>query len=293
MNLEPAYVLAYRIFGNTSERLTKRLSGLAELVRKAYMGVGPSSYISLLLFSGTIAGSAALAATFLVAMLVFHTPPLACVFFSLLAFGGAWGLTFAGFYSYPAYRVRKMRTEIERDLPFIASYMAVMASAGVNPYQIFKSLARGDVIPSITPIAATIVRDVELLGFDALSAIIRAAQLSPSPRLRAFLDGIVSTIHTGGDLGSYLRGATEEALRTQRVKLKEMAETLTVFGEAFVSLFVAGPIFLTVMLALMSLLGGVGGPIRPEALLVLIVYVLLPLGGVAMLVVAKALTPGE
>ena len=293
MNLEPVYVLAYRVFGEISERLTVRFPGLAELVRRAYMGVGPSSYMSLLLLSGVISSSGAFLATFISSFFIAHMPIIGALFFSLLAFGGAWGCVFLAFYGYPMLRIRRMRTEIERDLPFIASYMAVMASAGVNPYEIFKSLARGNIIPSITPIASTIVRDVEFLGFDALSAILRAAQLSPSQRLRAFLDGIVSTIYTGGDLGNYLRGATEEALRTQRVKLKEVAETLSVFGEAFVALFVAGPIFITIMLALMALLGGVGGLFGPLGLLQIIIYIFLPLGGLGMLVVAKALTPGE
>jgi len=293
MNLEPAYVLAYRLFGNISERLTERLPGLAELVRKAYLGVGPSSYISLFLLTGVMLSSATFVATFISFLLVAHMAILGVVFFSALAFGGGWLLAFLIFYGYPLLRIRRMKAELERDMPFIASYMAVMASAGVNPYEIFKSLARGDIIPSITPIAKTIVRDVEFLGFDALSAILRAAQLSPSPRLRAFLDGIVSTIYTGGDLGDYLRGATEEALRVQRVKLRETAETLSVFGEAFVALFVAGPIFITVMLALMALLGGVGGLLSPLGLLQLMIYVFLPIGGIGMFVVAKALMPGE
>ena len=293
MNLEPAYVLAYRLFGNISERLTERLPGLAELVRKAYLGVGPSSYISLFLLTGVMLSSATFVATFVSSLLVAHMAILGVVFFSALAFGGGWLLAFLIFYGYPFLRIRRMKTELERDMPFIASYMAVMASAGVNPYEIFKSLARGDIIPSITPIAKTIVRDVEFLGLDALSAILRAAQLSPSPRLRAFLDGIVSTIYTGGDLGDYLRGATEEALRVQRVKLRETAETLSVFGEAFVALFVAGPIFITVMLALMALLGGMGGLLGPMALLQLMIYVFLPIGGIGMFVIAKALTPGE
>jgi len=293
MDLEPIYVLAYRLFGNISERLTERFPGLTEMVRRAYLGVGPSSYVSLFLLTGVIMSSAAFAVTLVISIFLAHMAILGVIFFSALAFGGGWLLALLIFYGYPLLRIQRMKAEIERDMPFIASYMAVMASAGVNPYEIFKSLARGNIIPSITPVAETIVRDVELLGFDALSAILRAAQLSPSPRLRAFLDGIVSTIYTGGDLGDYLRGATEEALRIQRVKLRETAETLSIFGEAFVALFVAGPIFITVMLALMALLGGMGGLLGPMGLLQLMIYVFLPVGGVGMFIIAKALMPGE
>ncbi len=292
MNLESLYALAYRVFGDVSEKLTDLLSGLSGNVRRSYMLVGPSSYISLMLLVSAIAGSASFVAVMATGLLVLGLPLLATVCLALAALGGAVLLVFGVFYAYPALRVRRMRAELERDLPFIASYMAVMASAGVSPYEMFKSLARGDVIPSITPIAATIIRDVELLGFDALAAIIRAASLSPSLRLRAFFDGIVATIHTGSDLAAYLRGAMEEALRTQRVRLREMAETLSVFGEAFVSFFVAGPIFITIMLTLMALLGGVGG-LNPVILLSLIIYLLMPIGGLGMLLVAKALTPGE
>ena len=291
MNLEPLYALAYRIFGPLSERLTDLLPGLSNNIRRSYMRVGPSSYISLMLLTCVLCGAASFAITFTVCWLMHGLTLVASLSLSAAALLAGMFVSFSAFYAYPALRVRRMRAELERDLPFIASYMAVMASAGVSPYEMFKSLARGNVIPSITPIAATIVRDVELLGFDALSAIIRAASLSPSPRLRAFFDGIVATVHTGSDLAAYLRGAMEEALRTQRVRLREMAETLSVFGEAFVSFFVAGPIFITIMLTLMALLGGTG--FNPIMLLALIIYVIMPLTGLGMLVVAKALTPGE
>ena len=294
MNLEPAYALAYRLLGGLAEKLTEKLSGFVELIRKAYLGVGPSSYISLMLLTGLISSVVSTAAIFILGLFTEITLRL-CISLALMAFFGSWGLTVSVFYGYPLAKVKKMRTEIERDLPFIASYMAVMASAGVNPYQIFKSLAKGDVIPSITPIAKTIVRDVELLGLDALSAILRAAQLSPSSRFRSFLDGMVGTIHTGSDLAAYLRGFMEEALRTQRVKLREMAETLSVFSEAFIGLFVAGPIFLTITLTLMAVLGGVGGGLlmNPVLLLSLMVYGFMPIAGLFMVVLAKLLTPGE
>ena len=293
MNLEPLYGFAYKVFGSLGEKLSDRLSGLSELVRKAYLGVSPASYISLMLLVGVVSSVAAFVSTF-AAVMVSYGSLTACLILSGLAFAGAWISTLVLFYGYPSLRVRKMGTEIERDMPFIASYMAVMASAGVNPYEIFKSLARGDVIPSVTPIARTIVRDVELLGHDALSAIIRAAQLSPSMRFRSFLDGMVGTVHAGSDLAAYLRAAMEEALRTHRVKLREMAETLGVFSEVFIGIFVAGPIFLTIILAVISIVGGVSGAfMNPVFLLTLTVYVLMPLLGILMLLLAKVLTPGE
>ncbi|RLI13517.1 hypothetical protein DRO33_01225 [Candidatus Bathyarchaeota archaeon] len=292
MNLEPLYTFSYRIFGPISEKLEEKFFDFSEIIRKALLGVGPSSYISLMLLVGVISSTALFVTVLLSSIFLLHISLLPALLLSVVSIGGAWLLVFALFYSYPLLRIKSMRAELERDLPFIASYMAVMTSAGVSPYEMFKALARGNVIPSITPLAAIIVRDVELLGFDALSAIMRAANLAPSPRLRSLLNGMVATVHTGSDLSSYLRSAMEEALRTQRVRLREMAETLSVFGEAFVSIFVAAPIFITIMLTLMALLGGMGG-INPVVILSLIVYVFMPLAGLGMLVVAKVLTPGE
>ena len=171
MNLEPLYALAYRVFGGISEKLMDFLSGLSGNVRRSYMLVGPSSYISLMLLVSAIAGSTSFVATMLAGLLVLGLPLLATIYLALAALGGAVILVIGAFHAYPALRVRRMRAELERDLPFIASYMAVMASAGVSPYEIFKSLARGHVIPSVTPIAATIVRDCLLYT-------------SPSPRDR-------------------------------------------------------------------------------------------------------------
>ena len=49
------------------------------------------------------------------------------------------------------------------------------------------------------------------------------------------------------------------------------------------------------MLSLMALVGGVSGTAlaNPAFLLVLVIYFFMPLAGIAMIVIAKALTPGE
>ncbi len=171
--------------------------------------------------------------------------------------------------------------KIEANLPLTANFMAVLASAGMPPERIFRSLANvGDEF-GVGEEVRRIIADIELLGLDLNAALKSGSLRSASRKFGAMLDGIVTTSHMGGDLAAYLREESEKYKKARVASMKSYLESLGGMAEVYVSFMIALPLALVVMLSIMSFLGGgasMFGNIDPQVLLLLLAFVITPAG---------------
>ena len=149
--------------------------------------------------------------------------------------------------------------ELEKYLPYAASYTAAMAAANSTPDKIFKSLAEnGDIYGEISYDASMIYRDVTLLGMDLVTALKLAVDRAASPWVTEFFQGMVGTLTSGGNLKLYFLNRAEHYMRENRVRLHVFLETLAMMAESYVVVAVAMPLFLIVMLVIMFWVSGSG-----------------------------------
>ena len=81
-------------------------------------------------------------------------------------------------------------------------------------------------------------------------------------------------------------------MRLKRISLKKYSDTLSMLSEVYVTLLLTGPLFLVIMLVVMSMLGGGDfGIISPDLMLELLTYVGIPLGAVAFLIILDTVSP--
>ena len=85
---------------------------------------------------------------------------------------------------FPDYRAGERRRKIDRDLPYAVNYIAAMSSAGIVPTTLLADLAREPTYGEVTREVAWLIRDIDLLGIDLLTAINRAIQWCRQPKLR-------------------------------------------------------------------------------------------------------------
>ncbi|MGD0643643.1 MAG: type II secretion system F family protein [Candidatus Bathyarchaeia archaeon] len=172
--------------------------------------------------------------------------------------------------------------------------MAVLASAGLPPERIFRSLANvGDEF-SVGEEVRRIIADIELLGLDLNAALRSGALRSASRKFGSLLDGIVTTSHMGGDLASFLREESEKYKKVRVASMKSYLESLGGMAEVYVSFMIALPLALVVMLSIMSFLGGGAsmlGNINPEVILLLLAFVITPAGCAVLLLMIDSMTP--
>jgi flagellar protein FlaJ len=138
------------------------------------------------------------------------------------------------------------------------SFVSAMASADVNVDQIFKELAQQKVYGEVADEAAWITRDTELLGVDILTAIRTGAARTPSKRFQDFLQGVVTTATSGGQLKPYFLSKAEQYERENKLDRQKRVETMGLMAETFVTVVVAFPLFLVIILAIFAIIGGGG-----------------------------------
>ncbi|MEJ2281137.1 MAG: type II secretion system F family protein, partial [Candidatus Bathyarchaeota archaeon] len=201
-------------------------------------------------------------------------------------------LTIIGFYLYPSYCADNLKKSLEDDLPFTAGYMSILAGAGVPPDFIWRSLAQVDSSQTISTVAKNVVRDVELFGFDVISALETASKRTPSERFKELVEGFISVVHSGGNLVKYLRNRSQQYMKLKQINLKRFSDNLSVLSEFYVTLMVAGSLIFVVMLAVMSMLGGAGvGSLDSRLLLQLLTYLGLPIGSIIFLIIIDITSP--
>jgi len=249
-------------------------------------------YVSLAVVTTAILSAVAL---FLIPLVLFFVFRLSAVSSILFGVGGSLftvASTLAGFYIYPILRADSLKRAIEDGLPFISGYMAILAGAGVSVANMFRSLAQITPSLAISSEARTIVRDMDLFGMDVLSALEAASKRTPSARFKELLEGLIATVHSGGNMKKYLAQRSKRSIRLKKIALRRFSDTLGVLAEFYVVLLVAGPLILVVMLGVMAMLGGGGqGLLDPRLLLYLLTYLGIPLGSIIFLILLDTVSP--
>jgi archaeal flagellar protein FlaJ len=250
--------------------------------------------MGLMLFASIVSGIVAFLFSMLLSSFLFpmflYSSILFSVLIGLVALFSSLGIC----YIYPLLEISSRARKIEANLPLTANFMAVLASAGMPPERIFRSLANvGDEF-GVGEELRRIIADIELLGLD-LNAALRSGSLrSASRKFGAMLDGIVTTSHMGGDLASFLREASEKYKKVRVASMKSYLESLGGMAEVYVSFMIALPLALVVMLSIMSFLGGGAsmlGNLDPQVILMLVAFVITPAGVGILLLMIDSMTP--
>jgi flagellar protein FlaJ len=290
--LDKPETFAYQLVGDKTTSIFPLFKDVGQNLQKSEMRVSFKAYVSWAILASLFTSVSTL---FLVPLCLFFIGHLSLDLCMLFGLGGAMfagAFTIIGFYSYPVFRADSLKRDMEGELPFTTSYMAILAGAAVSPDSIFASLANSRVSPKISVEARTILRDTALFGFDILSALENLSKRTPSEKFKEMLEGFTGTIHSGGNLAGYLTNRSRHYMELRKIELRKFSGTLSILGEFYVTLLVAGPLIFVVMLAVMSILGG-GGPglMNPTLLLNLLTYVGIPLGSVSFLILLDMISP--
>jgi flagellar protein FlaJ len=282
---------AYRIVGG-AKRFLPLFKDLDVSLKKSGIKVNFKAYVSAVILSGFVVSIAALVAIPTLLYFIFELTILQAILFGTGASLFAGAITVIGFYSYPTYRAHSLKRALEDELPFTAGYMSILAGAGVPPDFIWRSLAEVDASLEVSNVARTVVRDVELFGYDAITALETTSQRTPSEKFKELLEGFISVVHSGGKIGKYLGDRSQQYLKLKKIALRQFSDTLGILAEFYVTLMVAGSLIFVVMLAVMAMLGGGGfGSLNSLLLLQLLTYIGLPIGSMIFLVILDMASP--
>jgi flagellar protein FlaJ len=285
-------VFAYQLIGGRATRFLPLFKDLDVNLKKSGMKINFKAYVSTVILSSLLLAASVM---FFVPVLLFFIVKLSLVLSLLFGLGVsllAGASTVIVFYVYPSYRADSLKRDLEEEMPFTTGYMSILAGAGVPPDFIWRSLAQIDSSLSISNVARNVVRDVELFGFDVISALETTSKRTPSERFKEMIEGFISVVYSGGNLVKYLRDRSQQYMKLKQIALKQFSDNLGVLAEFYVTLMVAGSLIFVVMLAVMSMLGTGGfGFLDSRLLLQLLTYIGLPVGSTVFLVVLDMVSP--
>jgi len=277
--------LAWRTFGAFVQARRHEDQELEENLLKAHIRLRPEEYLAVAWMNTTLAAVASVVAALAMSLflVVLSVPILTLVtVFGLVA---ALPIAFSymvffglpvGYRGKPASLAKKRGRAIDKKISGAMSFVSAMASADVPVDVIFKELSKQAVYGEVAKEAEWITRDTELLGVDILTAITNAAQRSPSTKLQDFLQGVVTTSRSGGQLKPYFLLKAEQFEKEDRLEMRKKMETLGLLAESFVTVVVAFPLFLVVIMAIMALISKTGSGFV-LTLLYVVVALMIPL----------------
>jgi flagellar protein FlaJ len=207
----------------------------------------------------------------------------------MLLFRG--GVTFAAFVAgsvlgykvmtgFPSLLKSHRATRINLSLHSAVAYMFAMQRGGAELSTIFASLAdNASIFGEVAVEFAQFVRDVDYFGYDLITALKHLGETTPSEKFRDFLQDLLSVIDSGAGMGEFFAGRVRTYQEEARFELKQFITTLEFVAETYVTLFVAGPLFLIIIMVVMGLIGGMG-----LTALSVVCYALIPIGSVLFIV---------
>ena len=280
---------SYLLFGGFASRVLKA-GKLEETLHKARITMRADAYLSYTLAVTILVGIASLFFGVTVHVVLL---PLAGI--SLPGWGvlGLYvspilfaQLAYMSLVFTPGSKAKSRSKDIGRKLPYALNYVSAMASAGVIPTEIFKSLSKQPIYGESAKEAQGIWKDIAVHGYDIITAMRRSIDRSPSTKWQELMQGAITTVTSGGDLQTYFSGKAQRHMWENRQEQKNFLDVMGLMAETYVTAAVAGPLFLIVMISIMSMLQG-GGTMT----LALIVYMLLPIINFGFVFGIKSMIP--
>jgi len=293
---------AYRIFGNRVRSRAEKYHELQIKIRQANIPLPVDQFVSTAHFYSILAGIVAGSIGFRLSLDVFdsitipaitpgtgavsnwveaNTNVLLPVTMGLLLFIIIQQIIYFIYTSIPTLKASIRKSAIDLSLPHAVIYLYALSRGGMNLLDIFRSLSTYSYIYGTSAEEfGNIVKDIEYFNHDMPTALRNASIRTPSEKFKDFLDGMDSVIISGGNITTYLKSKSEQYQSIAVREQKNFMETLGILAEVYISVFVAGPLFLITILVILGLIG----PGATE-LLYLLVYAFIPSGTVIFLLV--------
>ena len=221
--------VSYRLFGGIAPKFLGRVFEFKEHLAKAGIKIYPETYISLMFLMALLT----LPVSIIAIVLIYFTKILFLIFLVPVPI-----YIMIGFMVAPMSRAGERASALEREMPFAATYITVMASGGIPPYMSFKRLTAVELLPATRKEARSLIRDVEIFGVDPLTALEKAAKYNPLDIFRDFVSGYASSVIIGGDVIHFLETKAHDIFKAGSMRAKAAAERMGMLLESFIIVMV-------------------------------------------------------
>jgi len=287
----PAHIYAYKLLDEHVKFLHPKFRHVEKAIKESMMPIPYEVYVaSMALFSlvSTIAGGII---GIIVTLLVEIEPPILEILIPIAAGFGFGGMVFVVLQMIPSMKVKTRSSKLMEEIPHFIGYMSTLATSGLSLEGIFKAIAREESEEEIVKDAKLIVRNLDIMGMDLITAITDLIHRTPHGAYSELLEGAIITAQSGGDLKEYFNATAKVQLEEKKQLMARTTESLGAVAEIYTILLIVFPLLAVIMLSIMGIMSPSLGGLDLVTLINILTFAILPLCGVMMLVMMDGMVP--
>lgn len=260
-------MVANNMFGDFSKKALdkKTLQTLEKDLIKASLPYTPHGYISMVLLSTILATVIGVfIALFFALFNVEATLPIitrSTEAFSLRVLKVFWipliapiG-TFLIMFLYPSMEKSSAEMKINQELPFATIHMSAISGSMIDPSKIFQIIISTKEYSSIEKEFTRLLNEINIYGYDLVSALRNSAANSPSRKFADLMNGLATTINSGGNLPVFFDKRAQTLLFEHGLEKEKNAKAAETFMDIYISIVIAAPMILMILLMMMKISG--------------------------------------
>jgi len=285
------HVFSYKLLNDHVKFLHPKLSSLEKSIKQAMMPIPFEVYVSSMVFFSMIAGICGIIMGLFASQFINIQPASVGLLLPLIMGLMLFGMTFGVLQIIPALRVKNRASKLNEEIPHFIGYMSTLATSGLSLEGIFKAIAKEETDEDIVKDARFIVRNIDILGMDLITAIKDLIHRTPVGPYSELLDGAIVTVSTGGDLKEYFNATAKVQLEEKKMLLQRTTESLGSVAEIYTILLIVFPLLAVIMLSIMGIMSPSLGGFDLLTLMNILTFGVIPLSGILMLIMMDTMVP--
>ncbi len=158
-------------------------------------------------------------------------------------------------YFYPSMERKSAENKINQELPFATIHMAAISGSLIEPTKVFSIICSTKEYPSLEREFNKLLNEINIYGYDIVTALKDLAVNCPSPKLGELFNGLATTITSGGNLYDYFEKRSQTLLFEYRLEREKKTKAAETFMDIYISVVIAAPMILMLMLMMMKISG--------------------------------------
>jgi len=285
------HIYAYKLLNKRCKSLSPKFKPLEKAIKESMMVIPYEVYLASMVFSSIIAAVAGfivgVIATFFISI-----QPVALEYVIPIGVAvGCGAMVFGFFQLMPSLRVKTRSSKLMEEIPHFIGYMSTLATSGLSLEGIFKAIAREESDEEIVKDSRLIVRNLDIIGMDLITAVTDIIHRTPTGPYSELLEGAIITAQSGGDLKEYFNATAKVQLEEKKQLMARTTESLGAVAEIYTILLIVFPLLAVIMLSIMGIMSPSLGGFDLVTLINILTFAIIPLCGVMMLVMMDGMVP--
>jgi len=164
-------------------------------------------------------------------------------------------VTFFSMFLYPSLEKKSIDGRINQELPFVTIHSSAIAGSMIEPSKLFEIITLTKEYPYISREFTKVINEINIYGSNLVNALRESASNTSNEGLKDLLNGLATTITSGGDLRKFFDKRAQTLLFDYKLERERYTKLSETFMDIYISVVIASPMILMLLLMMMKISG--------------------------------------